>query len=108
VAAIDPWLSRTADLFADVVLPAATIEKYEGPLNATDQYTDAVTLRIPPMEPLFQLRGDIDIYLDLCEKADILYGPDGYLSEINTALKLKQPYALPVDTSRRAGRDRPA
>lgn len=33
VAAIDPWLSKTADLFADVVLPAATIEKYEGPLG---------------------------------------------------------------------------
>ncbi|MFQ5840333.1 MAG: molybdopterin-dependent oxidoreductase, partial [Candidatus Methylomirabilales bacterium] len=34
VAAIDPWLSETADYFADVVLPAATMEKYEGPLSA--------------------------------------------------------------------------
>lgn len=97
VAAIDPWLSKTADYFADVVLPAATIEKYEGPLNATDQYTDAVTLRIPPMKPLFQSRGDIDIYLDLCEKAGILYGKDGYLEQINKALKLKEPYLLALD-----------
>ncbi|MFQ5914831.1 MAG: molybdopterin-dependent oxidoreductase [Nitrospinota bacterium] len=97
VAAIDPWLSETADYFADVVLPAATIEKYEGPLNATDQYVDAVSLRCPPMKPLFQSRGEIDIYLDLCEKVGILHGKGGYLHQINKALKLKDPYKLPLD-----------
>jgi anaerobic selenocysteine-containing dehydrogenase len=97
VAVIDPWLSKTADLFADVVLPAATVEKYEGPLSATDQYTDAVALRVPPMEPLFQSRGEIDIYMDLCEKAEILYGEGGYLDEVNKALKLKEAYQLPLD-----------
>ena len=49
------------------------------------------------MEPLFQSRGDIDIYLDLCEKADILYGKDGYLDQLNKALKLKEPYTLPLE-----------
>ncbi|KKM25433.1 hypothetical protein LCGC14_1595050, partial [marine sediment metagenome] len=97
VAVIDPWLSKTADLFADVVLPAATIEKYEGPLDVTDQYVDATALRIPPMEPLFQSKGDIDIYLDLCEKADILYGEGGYLDQINQALKLEGEHALALD-----------
>jgi anaerobic selenocysteine-containing dehydrogenase len=97
VAAIDPWLSRTADYFADVVLPAATIEKYEGPINATDQYIDAETLRLPPMDPLFQSKGDIDIYLDLCEAAGILYGEEGYLSQINSQLKLEGEHALPLD-----------
>ncbi|MDR5694789.1 MAG: molybdopterin-dependent oxidoreductase [Armatimonadota bacterium] len=97
VVVIDPWLSKTADLFADVVLPAATIEKYEGPLAATDQYTDATALRVPPMKPLFQSRGDIEIYLDLCEKAGILYGKGGYLDHLNEALKLKDPYKLPLD-----------
>jgi anaerobic selenocysteine-containing dehydrogenase len=97
VAVIDPWLSITADYFADVVLPAATIEKYEGPIDATDQYTDADTLRIPPMDPMFDSRGDIDIYLDLCEKAGILFGEDGYLHEVNEALGLEEPYALPLD-----------
>jgi len=53
VAVIDPWLSETADYFADVILPAATIEKYEGPINAADQYVSATTLRVPPMKPLF-------------------------------------------------------
>ncbi len=97
VAVIDPWLSETADYFADVVLPAATMEKYEGPASVSDQYTDAVALRVPPMKPLFQSRGDIDIYLDLCEKAGILYGPGGYLDQLNKALGLKEPYALPLD-----------
>ncbi|MDQ7843975.1 MAG: molybdopterin-dependent oxidoreductase [Armatimonadota bacterium] len=97
VAAIDPWLSETADYFADVVLPAATIEKYEGPSKASDQYLDGVALRLPPMKPLFQSRGDIDIYLDLCEKAGILYGRGGYLDRLNEALALKEPYRLPLD-----------
>ncbi|MFQ6088772.1 MAG: molybdopterin-dependent oxidoreductase [Candidatus Methanofastidiosia archaeon] len=97
IAVIDPWLSKTADYFADVVLPAATIEKYEGPMGVTDQYTDAVALRLPPIEPLFDSRGDIDIYIDLCEKAGILYGEDGYLDEVGKALKLKEPYGLPLD-----------
>jgi anaerobic selenocysteine-containing dehydrogenase len=97
VAVIDPWLSRTADLFADVVLPAATLEKYEGPSKVTDQYMDAVTLRVPPMAPLYQSRGEIEIYLDLCEKAGVLYGPGGYLDHLNQALHLEGPHRLPLD-----------
>ncbi|MFQ5615032.1 MAG: molybdopterin-dependent oxidoreductase [Anaerolineales bacterium] len=97
VAAIDPWISRTADYFADVILPAATIEKYEGPISATDQYIDAETLRLPPMDPLFQSKGDIDIYLDLCEAAGILYGEEGYLAQVNGQLKLEGEFALPLD-----------
>jgi anaerobic selenocysteine-containing dehydrogenase len=99
VAAIDPWLSLTADLFADIVMPAATIEKYEGPMNATDQYVDAVAMRIPPVDPLFQSRGEIDIYMDLCEKIGVLYGEGGYLEVVNKELKLVDTdYALPLNT----------
>jgi anaerobic selenocysteine-containing dehydrogenase len=98
VAVIDPWLSLTADLFADVVLPAATMEKYEGPISATDQYTAATVFRLPVMEPLFQSRGDEDIYLDLCEKAGFLYGKGGFLDNINAALRLKDQYQLDVNT----------
>ena len=97
IVAIDPWLSLTADLYADVVLPASTIEKYEGPLSATDQYVDATAMRIPPMDPLFDSKGDIDIYLDLCEAAGILLGEGGYLDQINTALKLEAPSSIPID-----------
>lgn len=97
VAVIDAWLSKTADFFADVVLPAATLEKYEGPFSATDQYIDATALRIPVMEPLFESRSEIEIYLDLCEKAGILYGKGGYLDQLNTALNLSDAYKLPLD-----------
>jgi anaerobic selenocysteine-containing dehydrogenase len=97
VVVIDPWLSETADLFADVVLPAATLEKYEGPITVDTPYVDAVALRLPPMEPLFQSRGEVEIYLDLCEKVGVLYGPGGYLDELNKALNLTDPYKLPLD-----------
>jgi anaerobic selenocysteine-containing dehydrogenase len=89
VAVISPFLSETADYFADVVLPAATIEKYEGPVDATDGYTAATTLRIPPMDPLFESKGEIDIYLDLTEQIGTLFGEDGYLDQVNQALGLE-------------------
>ncbi|MEE8470833.1 MAG: molybdopterin-dependent oxidoreductase [Dehalococcoidia bacterium] len=88
VCVIDPWLSETADFFADIVLPAATMEKYEGAISANTQYHDATTLRLPPIDPLFDSRGDIDIYLDLCERI----GPDilaAYIDSVNKNLKLK-------------------
>ncbi len=111
VAVLSPWLSETADHYADVVLPTATIEKYEGPIGATDQYVDAVALRTPPMEPLYDSRGEIDIYLDLMERAGVLFGEHGYLFYLNEHLKLVEivevdeeteevipgPYALPLD-----------
>jgi len=97
IAVIDPWLSKTADYFADVVLPAATVEKYEGPVSVSDQYTDATALRLPPMEPLFQSRGEIEIYLDLCEKAGFLFGKGGYLDAINKALTLWDSNSLDLN-----------
>ncbi len=98
IAVIDPWMSETADYFADVVLPAATIEKYEGPLNVTDQYNDATSMRIPPMPPLFQSKGEIDIYMDLCEKIGVLYGEDGYIDQVNKALKMEDEHKLDLNT----------
>jgi anaerobic selenocysteine-containing dehydrogenase len=98
VTVISPWLNETADYFADVVLPAATVEKYEGPISATDQYIDATTMRIPAMEPLFDSKGEIDIYLDLTEEIGVLYGEEGYLAQVNEALGLEDEFALPLDT----------
>ncbi|MFZ3062199.1 MAG: molybdopterin dinucleotide binding domain-containing protein [Actinomycetota bacterium] len=97
IAVLDPWMSETTDYFADIVLPAATIEKYEGPLDVTDQYNEAKTLRLPPMKPLFKTRGEIDIYIDLSEKAGILYGKGAYIDVLNAELKLKDPYKLDVN-----------
>ena len=98
VAVIDPFMSETADYFADVILPASTIEKYEGVLSVGTQYIDAKSLRLPPIPPLYQSRGEIDIYLDLCERTGILYGDGGYLSVVNKELKLKDSYALDLNT----------
>ncbi len=94
VVAIDCWMSETADYFADIILPAATIEKYEGPLSVNTQYIDAKSLRLPPIQPLYQTRGEVDIYIDLCEKAGVLYGSGGYIDQINKELQLKEPYLL--------------
>jgi anaerobic selenocysteine-containing dehydrogenase len=98
IAVLDPWLSRTADLFADVILPVATMEKYEGPIGASDMYTDATTFRLPVMEPMGQSRGELDIYLGLCDKLGVLTGKDGYLDRINVELALKDPNTLDVNT----------
>ncbi len=94
---LTPWLSETADYFADVVLPVATMEKYEGPSSASDQYIDGKALRLPVMEPLFESRGEIDIYIDLCERLGVLYGEDGYIDQVNKALPLKDGFELPLD-----------
>ncbi len=96
VAWIGPWISETADYFADVVLPSATIEKYEGPMSATDLYVDAKSMRLPPMEPLFESRGEIDIYLDLAAAIGVLEGEDGYIAQVNKALELEGEFALPL------------
>lgn len=99
VAVISPWLSETADLFADVILPSATVEKYEGPISAGDGYIDAKTLRLPPMDPLFESKGEIDIYLDLTEKLGRLSGEGGYIGHVNGALGLADTeFAIPDGT----------
>jgi anaerobic selenocysteine-containing dehydrogenase len=94
---LSPWLSETADLFADVVLPAATVEKYEGPNSTSDTYVDAVTIRTPPMEPLFQSRGEIDIYVDLMDRLGRLNGEGGYLAHVNEQFELEGEHAIPLD-----------
>jgi len=94
---LSPWLSETADLFADVVLPVATVEKYEGPNSTSDTYVDAVTIRTPPMEPLFQSRGEIDIYIDLMDRLGRLNGEGGYLAYVNEGFELEGEHAIPLD-----------
>jgi len=91
IVVLDPWLSKTADLLADVVLPVSTMEKYEGPLKATDGYVDAVALRIPIMEPLGESRSELEIYLDLAERVGVL---NAYLEALNKGLGLKPPNVL--------------
>ena len=93
VTAIQPWMSETSDLYADLILPAATLEKYEGPMSCSTADESATALRVPPVAPLWQSKGEIDIYLDICTKGG--FGAS-YLSEVSKALKLKT--ALPATT----------
>lgn len=94
---LSPWMSETADLFADVVLPAATVEKYEGPNSGSDTYIDAVTIRTPPMDPLFESRGEVDIYMDLFDRMGLLLGEGGFLHFINEKFELEGKHAIPLD-----------
>jgi anaerobic selenocysteine-containing dehydrogenase len=98
VAVIDPWLNETADYYADVVLPSATMEQYDGPLNVSTMYTEAFTLRLPPISPLFSSRGYIDIIIDLAEEAGVLYGPGGMNDILNQMLKFQSAFRLDLDT----------
>jgi anaerobic selenocysteine-containing dehydrogenase len=94
---IDPWINETADLFADIILPATTMEKWEGPLSLRTLYHKADSLRIPVIDPLFNSKPDADIYIDLCEKMGILLGEGGYIDRLNSELKLKDDLAIPLD-----------
>ena len=105
MAFIDPWLSLSADLLADVVLPAATMEKYEGPIGASDMYEGATAFRVPVMQPLGQSRGELDIYLDMCEKAGTLHGKGGFLDRLNNVLGIKDPNTLSIDSGKPTARD---
>ncbi len=97
VTVVAPWLSNIANYYADIVLPAATIEKYEGPMSAKTPDEKATALRVPPITPLWESKGDISIYLDLCEKAGLL---TEYITEINKVLGLEGT-SNALDTSRK-------
>ena len=85
VADVSPWLSETSDHYADLILPAATLEKYEGPMKASTPDEIAYSLRVPPIDPLWESKGEIDIYLELAETVGFL---DNYVSVVNSELKL--------------------
>jgi anaerobic selenocysteine-containing dehydrogenase len=94
VAAIEPWMTETADHYANVVLPAATIEQYDGPKDVSTLYNRALSMLVPPMAPLFSSRGDLDIQIDLAEHAGILYGDGGMLDQLNQRLDFQSAFAL--------------
>ena len=93
VTAIQPWMSETADHYADIILPAATLEKYEGPISCKTADESATALRVPPVPPLWQSKGEIDIYMDIATKGGFI---TEYLAEVTKALKLTT--ALPAST----------
>ncbi len=97
VAVIDPWLNETADYYADVVLPSATLEQYDGPLNVGTMYTEAFSMILPPISPMFSSRGYIDIIIDLAERTGVLYGPGGFNDILNEMLAFQSAFRLDVE-----------
>jgi anaerobic selenocysteine-containing dehydrogenase len=97
VAVIDPWLNETADHYADVVLPSATMEQYDGPLNVGTMYTEAFTMRVPPISPMFSSRGYIDIIIDLAESSGVLYGTGGLNDILNNMLSFQSAFRLDLE-----------
>jgi len=73
VVVVDPFLSETADMAADYVLPAATLDKLEGPgPNANwDGNASITSLRNPVMEPLWESKPDPVIYIMLARALGI-------------------------------------
>lgn len=88
VVVLSPWIDETASLFADIVLPIATADKYEGPISGKTPYETADTLRIPPIESLWESKSEISAYMEICEALGILYGDKGYIANINKELNL--------------------
>ncbi len=88
---VDPFLSETADLCADYVLPAATLDKFEGPLGGFTGYETLSLLRFPIIEPMFNSKPDAEIYIEMAERLGIR---EKYVDALNTELKLKEEFKL--------------
>ncbi len=97
IAVIDPWLNETADHYADVVLPSATLEEYDGPLDVGTMYTRAASLRLPAISPMYRSMMYPDIIINIAEAADVLYGEDGYINQLNLMLNLQSAFWLDVE-----------
>ena len=99
---LDPWLTEGASFLADIILPIATIEKYEGPLSGSTIYETVSTLRVPPVPPLYESKSEIEVYIDIAEAVGALYGDKGYISEINKQLKLSgEDYDYRLDVNKK-------
>jgi len=88
---VDPFLSETADYCADYVLPAATLDKYEGPLSGHTGYEKVELIRFPVVPPMFNSKPDPEIYVEMAERLGIL---DEYVKALNGQLKLSGELAL--------------
>ena len=82
---VDPWMSATADVAADYVLPAATADKLQGPTSSWDGYADTEFIRFPSMDPLWESKPDAEIFIELAKAVDAY---DEYVADINDELGL--------------------
>lgn len=86
VVVVDPFMSETADIAGDYVLPAATADKLEGPLYNYSGYGDIEMLRLPSMDPLWESKPDGEIYIELAKALGV--GSE-YVAALNEELGLE-------------------
>jgi anaerobic selenocysteine-containing dehydrogenase len=97
IAGLECHLIEELDSLADVVFPAATLDKYDGLINITDTYHEGYALRLPVIPSLYQSKADMEIYMGISEKAGVLLGKDGFLDRLNTELRLKEPNLIDIN-----------
>ncbi|MEF8974283.1 MAG: molybdopterin-dependent oxidoreductase [Haloarcula sp.] len=81
----DPWMSETADVAADYVLPAATADKLQGPTGGWDGYADIEHIRFPSMDPMWNTKPDAEIFIEMAKAVDAF---EEYVLDINDELGL--------------------
>lgn len=85
VVVTDPFLSETATLLGDYVLPAATAEKIEGPISQSQSMEVVTTARTGVMDPLFDSKADGEVYIELAKAFGV---GDEYVDVLNSGLGL--------------------
>jgi anaerobic selenocysteine-containing dehydrogenase len=85
VVVVDPWMSETADVAGDYVLPAATADKLQGPTGGWDGYADLEHIRFPSMDPLWNTKPDAEIFIEMAKAVDAY---EEYVLDINDELGL--------------------
>lgn len=85
VVVVDPFMSETADVAGDYVLPAATADKLEGPTGGWTGYEDIGHVRFPLMDSMWKSRADAEIFIDLAKATDV---EEEYVGNINAGLGL--------------------
>ncbi|MEF8825006.1 MAG: molybdopterin-dependent oxidoreductase [Halapricum sp.] len=85
VVVCDPWMSETADVAADYVLPAATADKLQGPTGGWDGYADIEHIRFPSMDPLWNTKPDAEVFIEMAKAVDAF---EEYVADINDELGL--------------------
>ncbi len=99
VVVVDPFLSETADVAADYVLPAATLDKLEGPGPFANWNGEAsiTSLRNPVIDPLWESKPDPEIYIMLARALGI---EAEYAAAVSDGLGLERFARLSADDIR--------
>lgn len=92
VVSINIYLDESTD-FADIVLPEhSNLERY----NLVNWTHDMRGLQVsqPAVDPIYDTMDGMDILIELADRAEFLFGPDGFNAKLNKTLGLTEPHQL--------------